>query len=112
MELTSMLIPWGTGFLAGYLACIPVGPVNVTILNEGARRGFRHAFFVGLGAVLMETIYSSIAFAGFAQLFLSPWMRAVMELVSFVVVSVIAAVFSRFGANQREPYHLRSDSRT
>lgn len=89
MDATAILLPWGTGFLAGYLACIPVGPVNVTILNEGARRGFRHAFFVGLGAVLMETIYSSIAFAGFAQLFTSPWIRAVMELVSFVVVSAI-----------------------
>ncbi len=89
MDVTALLIPWGTGFLAGYLACIPVGPVNVTILNEGARLGFRHAFFVGLGAVLMESIYSIIAFAGFAQLFLSPWLRAVMELVSFVVVSAI-----------------------
>ena len=39
----ALLIPWGAGFLAGYLACIPVGPVNVTIINEGARRGFRHA---------------------------------------------------------------------
>lgn len=85
----SYLLPWGAGFLAGYLACIPVGPVNVTIINEGARRGFRHALFVGLGAVLMETIYSSIAFAGFAQLFTAPLLRAIMELTSFVVVSVI-----------------------
>ena len=86
---SSFLIPWAVGFLAGYLACIPVGPVNVTIINEGARRGFRHAFFVGLGAVFMEVIYSSIAFAGFAQLFTSAWIRATMELVSFVVVTAI-----------------------
>jgi threonine/homoserine/homoserine lactone efflux protein len=84
-----ILAPWAAGFLAGYLACIPVGPVNITIINEGARRGFRHAFFVGLGAVLMEVIYSTIAFAGFAQLFTSPWIRAVMELVSFLVVSAM-----------------------
>ncbi len=92
-DFGSLLIPWGTGFLAGYIACIPVGPVNVTIINEGALRGFRHALFVGLGAVLMETIYSAIAFAGFAQLFDSPWMRAIMELVSFVVVSAIGVKY-------------------
>lgn len=85
----ALLVPWGTGFLAGYLACIPVGPVNVTIINEGARQGFRKALFIGLGAVVMEMIYSSIAFAGFAHLFVAPLMRATMELVSFVVISVI-----------------------
>lgn len=85
----SIGLPWGAGFLAGYLACIPVGPVNVTIINEGARLGFRHAFFIGLGAVVMEGIYSTIAFAGFAQMFTSPLLRATMELVSFVVVTAI-----------------------
>jgi L-lysine exporter family protein LysE/ArgO len=88
-EFSLLIMPWATGFLAGYLACIPVGPVNVTIINEGARRGFRHAFFVGLGAVVMEIIYSTIAFAGFAQMFTSAWLRATMELVSFVVVTAI-----------------------
>ncbi len=88
-HLGPLFIPWGAGFLAGYLACIPVGPVNVTIINEGARVGFRHTFFIGLGAVVMEMIYSGIAFAGFAELFSSPLLRATMELVSFVVVSAI-----------------------
>jgi L-lysine exporter family protein LysE/ArgO len=94
-ELSSLLIPWGVGFLTGYLACIPVGPVNVTIINEGARLGFRHALFVGLGAVSMEMIYSGIAFASFAQLFTSTWMRAIMELVSFVVVTAIGLRYLR-----------------
>jgi len=88
-DLGAALVPWMAGFLAGYLACIPVGPVNISIINEGAHRGFRYAFFIGLGAVTMEIIYSSIAFAGFAQLFTSPMIRAIMELVSFVVVTAI-----------------------
>lgn len=94
-ELGASLVPWLAGFMAGYLACIPVGPVNVSIINEGARRGFRYAFFIGLGAVVMELIYSSIAFAGFAQLFTSPMIRAIMELVSFVVVSAIGIRYLR-----------------
>lgn len=94
-DLGASLVPWLAGFMAGYLACIPVGPVNVSIINEGARRGFRYAFFIGLGAVTMELIYSSIAFAGFAQLFTSPMIRAVMELVSFIVVSAIGIRYLR-----------------
>lgn len=94
-DLGELLIPWVAGFMAGYLACIPVGPVNVSIINEGARRGFRYAFFIGLGAVTMELIYSGIAFAGFAQLFTSPLIRAIMELVSFVVVTAIGIGYLR-----------------
>ena len=29
-----------TGFISGMLLSIPVGPVNLTIMNEGARNGF------------------------------------------------------------------------
>jgi threonine/homoserine/homoserine lactone efflux protein len=30
-----------TGLVAGFLVSIPVGPINLTIVNEGARRGFK-----------------------------------------------------------------------
>lgn len=84
--LPPMLGAWLAGFGFGFIACIPVGPVNVTIINEGARRGFRYAFFIGLGAAVMEVIYSLVSFAGFSPLFTSPWIRASMELASFVVM--------------------------
>ena len=35
-----ILIAGLTGFLSGLLLSIPVGPINLTIMNEGARRGF------------------------------------------------------------------------
>lgn len=65
---------------------VPVGPINVTILHEGVKRGFTWALLIGLGAVVMETIYCTIGFAGFSGLFDSRLARAGMELVSFVLV--------------------------
>ena len=41
------------GFLSGFILSIPVGPINLTILNEGARRGFLWAALIGMGS---ETI--------------------------------------------------------
>ena len=38
-ELQQILIAALTGFLSGLLLSIPIGPVNLTIINEGARRG-------------------------------------------------------------------------
>ena len=57
------------GFLAGFITCAPGGPINVTIVNEGALRGFLWAFFIGLGAIVMEALYCAAAIAGFAGIF-------------------------------------------
>lgn len=84
------LSPYGvaavTGFVSGFLVSIPVGPINISIVNEGARRGFAWAFLIGLGATIMEVIYCAIAFAGFTSLFDSRWIKATMELVSFLLM--------------------------
>src|SRR5213593_14334 len=71
---------------SGFLVSIPVGPINISIVNEGARRGFGWAFLIGLGATIMEVIYCAVAFAGFTQLFDSRWIKATMELVSFLLM--------------------------
>src|SRR4026207_1323240 len=74
-----------TGFVAGFLVSIPVGPINLTIINEGARRGFFWAVMIGLGSVLMESIYCAIALAGFAAFItLHHLIKSVMELLSFL----------------------------
>ena len=72
------------GVIGGFLFCIPVGPINITIINEGARRGFFWALMIGFGAMVMDLIYCSIAFAGFSSIFASKFMKALMQLLSFV----------------------------
>jgi threonine/homoserine/homoserine lactone efflux protein len=72
------------GVIGGFLFCIPVGPINITIINEGARRGFFWAVMIGFGAMAMDLIYCSIAFAGFSSIFASKFMKATMQLLSFL----------------------------
>src|SRR5687768_2630493 len=84
-----------TGFLSGLFLSIPVGPVNLTIMNEGARRGFKWAGMIGLGAVVMEVIYCSIAFTGFASFFGNRVVKAAMELSSFVFMLYLGIKFIR-----------------
>src|SRR5205085_2544255 len=54
-----------------------------------ARRGFRWALLIGLGSVAMEVIYCLIGFAGFSGLFDSRWLRAIMELASFLLMLLL-----------------------
>ncbi|MCU0770533.1 MAG: LysE family translocator [Verrucomicrobia bacterium] len=81
------------GCFSGFLISMPVGPVNLTILNEGAQRGFLHAALISLGAVSMEVIYCLIAFTGFASLFEAGIIKAAMELVSFVFLVFLGFKF-------------------
>lgn len=79
-----------TGFAAGFLVSIPVGPINLTIINEGARRGFKWALLIGLGAVGMEAIYCGLALTGFSAFLQVPMVKSIMELVSFLFLLYLA----------------------
>lgn len=74
------------GWMAGFVTSIPGGPVNATIVAEAPRRGLRWVVFLVFGAVTMDAIYCWFAFAGFARFFESHWIRATMELVSFLLM--------------------------
>jgi threonine/homoserine/homoserine lactone efflux protein len=82
-----------TGFLSGLLLSIPIGPINLTIINEGARRGFAWALLIGLGATAMEIIYCTIAFTGFASFFGGRLVKAAMEVFSFVFMLFLGVKF-------------------
>src|SRR3954467_11829559 len=92
-ELPPILLAALTGFLSGLILSVPVGPVNLTIMNEGARRGFFWAFMIGLGATAMEVIYCFIAFTGFASFFEKGYIKAAMELFSFVFMLFLGVKF-------------------
>ncbi len=65
----------------------------LTILNEGSQRGFRWAFFIGLGAAVMEAVYCSIAFTGFSSLFDNRAVKSAMEVFSFVFLLFLGTKF-------------------
>jgi threonine/homoserine/homoserine lactone efflux protein len=105
-ELPPILVAGVTGLISGLLLSIPVGPINLTILNEGARRGFKYAALIGLGATVMEVIYCFIAFTGFASFFTRGYVKAAMELFSFVFMLFIGIRFLLSKSAQTLPVHL------
>jgi threonine/homoserine/homoserine lactone efflux protein len=84
-----------TGFVSGFFLSIPVGPINLTILNEGARRGLLWALLIGFGATVMETAYCGLAFTGFATYFSQGAVRTAMELASFFFLLGLGIRFVR-----------------
>jgi threonine/homoserine/homoserine lactone efflux protein len=82
-ELQTILVAGVTGALGGLIVSIPVGPINLTIMNEGARRGFKWGLLIGLGATLMEVLYCALAFTSLGSFFSRGFVGAAMQIFSF-----------------------------
>ena len=76
-----------SGAITGFICAVPVGPINVAIMEEGFQSGRKQAFIIAIGALLMEMIYCIIAFSGFATLFSDKIILATVELISFLAVT-------------------------
>ena len=92
-EQTAILIAAVTGFVIGWILSMPVGPVNLTIINECARRGFVWAALIGLGAATMDVLYCTIAFTGFSSFFHGRMVKASMEVFTFVFMLFLGIKF-------------------
>jgi threonine/homoserine/homoserine lactone efflux protein len=93
-ELSLILLAALAGFVSALLfSSIPVGPINLTIINEGSRRGFKWALLIGLGASVMEMIYCSVAFTGFSSIFDNRTVKSAMEVFSFVFLMFLGGKF-------------------
>ncbi len=93
MDFPPTIVAAFIGFVSGLLISIPVGPVNLTIMNEGARRGFKWAALIASGALLMEVIYCAIAFTSFAAMFQKGMIKAAMEVFSFAFMLFLGVKF-------------------
>lgn len=81
------------GFVCALASSAIPGPINLTIINEGARRGFLWAFLIGLGASVMDCTYCAISFTGFAALCRVDVIKAVMQVFSFVFLLYLGFKF-------------------
>jgi L-lysine exporter family protein LysE/ArgO len=52
------------GLMFGFIAAIPLGPVNVFVISQTLKRDFFHGFMAGLTAAVLDTIYCFGAIAG------------------------------------------------
>jgi threonine/homoserine/homoserine lactone efflux protein len=94
LESQPILLAALAGFVCGLIfSSIPFGPVNLTILNEGAQRGFLWALLIGLGASTMETIYCAFSFTGFSSLLDHGVVQAFLQVFGFVFILFIGFKF-------------------
>ena len=86
MEQIQLLQSLVAGVVCGFVVAVPVGPVNLTVINQALRRGFLRAFMAGVGAVTAETIYASAMLAGRTAILDKSPVRFALHITAVIVI--------------------------
>lgn len=87
--LGHLVVVLAAGVVTGFVVCLPIGPVNITVINTALRKGFLSAFMVGCGAMCADMVYVTLAMAGHASLPRDPRLMVALRLVAVIVVAVL-----------------------
>lgn len=105
--LGHFLVTGLAGVVTGFVVCLPIGPVNLTVINTALRKGFLAAFLVGLGAVCADLVYVFLALAGHATL---PRDERVLTALRAVAVVVVAGLGIRNLMLKAEKFEAKSEA--
>jgi threonine/homoserine/homoserine lactone efflux protein len=70
------------GFFVGIVTTAPVGPVNIMAIQHAVHSGFRQGVFVGLGAVVADTIYAAAAIFGISAV--TNFIKGQIDLIEII----------------------------
>ena len=92
--------PFIAGIVCGFLVSVPVGPVNLTVINQALRRGFGAAFLMGLGAIFAEALYASLMLWGHTSILDEPRVVLALRIVAVVVIAGLGVRYLLFKAER------------
>jgi len=99
------------GVLVGFIAAIPLGPVNVFVVSQTIRRDFLHGLFAGLTTAVLDFIYCLVALVGFFHVTINltkvlPYMKVLASIILFFIgISLIrhSKTFMTSRSTQKPP---------
>lgn len=109
-----MIVDILKGILVGICASAPVGPIAIFVIQKSMSEGHKAGFITGLGATLVDTLFSVIAiFAlAFVESFLNAH-RTVILIVGGLVVGLLGCTmtfndpFRKLQENDPTPYSVK-----
>lgn len=82
--ITALII----GLVTGFLICIPVGPINVWVVNTMIRHNFRSAYSIALGGSTMDFVYFMIILTGLSLFHFSPQTILIFKIFGVLLLFV------------------------
>lgn len=94
------------GLIVGFVMCIPVGPINVWVVNTLLKYNFKSAFSIALGGSLMDFVYFIIILSGLSFFNFSDKTVMILKIigVAFLFIFGLKEIFSK-----EESYALKDE---
>ncbi|EQC45173.1 translocator protein, LysE family [Bacteriovorax sp. BSW11_IV] len=75
-----------TGLIIGFLMCIPIGPINVWVVNTQIKKGVQSALAIAFGGSLMDFIYFFIIVSGLSLFEFSDNVSRVLQILGIIFI--------------------------
>ncbi len=79
-----MFIALLIGLIVGFLICIPVGPINVWVVNTLIKHNFKSALAIALGGSLMDFVYFMVILTGLSLFHFNPKTILILKLLGVI----------------------------
>ena len=76
------------GVTIGFLMCIPVGPINVWVVNTLLKHNFRSAFSIALGGSVMDFTYFMVVLTGLSLFTFSPQTSLALKIIGVLFLFI------------------------
>ena len=80
------------GLLIGFVAAIPLGPVNIFVISQALKRDFRHAFMAGLTAAVLDMVYCLVAVLGISRFTFGLNLVKLLPFIKLFAAAVLAVM--------------------
>ena len=103
------------GFLIGFLAAIPLGPLNIFAFSQSIKHGFSRGFLVGLTASFLDIVYCFFAIIGVSYATqpldeLIPLMKSIGAVLLIVISVQLIKQSKKFERKSPRKNHYKAHS--
>ncbi|MBP1965257.1 LysE family transporter [Paenibacillus aceris] len=94
--------------LLGLSLSAPIGPINAAMLDKGIKRGFMHAWMVGVGGMIADVILITLIYFGLVHFLTTPFMKTFLWLFGCFIL-LYSGIESVIGAGKMKDPAYRSE---
>ncbi len=91
------------GVLVGFIAAIPLGPVNIFVISQTIKRDFMHGFLAGMTTAILDFSYCLIALVGFFQFSFSLNVTKAIPFLKIAAGLILIGIAVRVIKQAQEP---------